>query len=451
MSLALPLFVTQASSCLNCSISLMFCGRLDKIHFDGAILANVLINALGLSLAIGLSTSCDTLFSQVYGSANKHKLGLAFFIHVPLSKYLESQGIIRPSMIIGLLSNVINVVIHLILVTKMEYGLDGSSIAQASAHVAFLSLTVVYIILFKVYKLTWTGWSTECLLDWSQMLWLGWFGLIMTCIAWWSYEAGQILSGFEESGHSYRDNPGYGESSDNLDLCPDGDHNFSHVSDTNYRDPGKGLELWDTRQSIYRSYSSNYRPGTIISQMCSGVCGIVFPDGYWTELKKMMYFSLSLERCYCVELRLSQEICYCVELRLSQESCYCVELRLSQERCYCVELRLSQERCYCVELRLSQERCYCVELRLSQERCYCVELRLSQERCYCVELRLSQERMFTVVTGEMLLCRVTVVTGEMLLCRVTVVTGEMLLCRALDRVNIATEEEPPSDRTLLDK
>jgi len=39
------------------------------------------------------------------------------------------------------------------------------------------------------------GWTTESLLDWGQFLKLAVSGLVMTCIDWWSFEAGSFLAG----------------------------------------------------------------------------------------------------------------------------------------------------------------------------------------------------------------------------------------------------------------
>ena len=46
-----------------------------------------LITFLGITLAVGLSTACDTLFAQVYGSSCRHKLGV-MLIRSKISSYL---------------------------------------------------------------------------------------------------------------------------------------------------------------------------------------------------------------------------------------------------------------------------------------------------------------------------------------------------------------------------
>ncbi|BHF69514.1 hypothetical protein SprV_0301256000 [Sparganum proliferum] len=74
--LATAVFLTSLGQ--NCLFfeSNMICGSLGKEALAAVGLANSVIYALGHVLGLGLVTACDTLFSQLYGSPSRHRIGM---------------------------------------------------------------------------------------------------------------------------------------------------------------------------------------------------------------------------------------------------------------------------------------------------------------------------------------------------------------------------------------
>ncbi|KAK3588460.1 hypothetical protein CHS0354_025117 [Potamilus streckersoni] len=228
-------------------VSLAFCGHLGKEILDSAALAVTVINMSGIGVVNGLVLACDTLFPQTYGSENKTKVGVvfqrsvlilmmcclpcfavflntehllkligqnpiiakksglctkifisglpAFVLSEVLTRYLQCQSIVLPSLIIGLLANVVNVVAHAILIIGMNLGIIGASVAVCISLWSVVIFHVIYIIGWKVYRVTWTGFSWECLEDWGQFFSLAVPGMAMRCLEWWSYEIFVFIAG----------------------------------------------------------------------------------------------------------------------------------------------------------------------------------------------------------------------------------------------------------------
>jgi len=243
-----PICMTQICQMIIGPISLIFCGHLgDAVKLDGAAMAISMINATCISVGQGMGTACDTFFSQSYGSKNRKKVGLylqkalcifmlaligcitlninmelllrmlgqdpevahlagqymlifipgaiGFFIYVILSKYIQNQNIVMPNLVIGLIANAVNMVLHYIFLYHLDWATAGSALAQSVSYVLMCLLTLSYIVVFKKYRETWDGWSSQCLQDWGQFGRLAVPGMLMVCLEWWGFEIGVFLTG----------------------------------------------------------------------------------------------------------------------------------------------------------------------------------------------------------------------------------------------------------------
>ncbi|XP_064637916.1 multidrug and toxin extrusion protein 1-like [Lineus longissimus] len=267
--LAWYLSVINLFSNIMGTISVMFCGHLGTVELDGVSMACSLLNVLGICIANGLCTACDTLFSQSFGRKNKKQIGIylqrgliiitlfvlpcwglhlnaeaillalgqhpgvaqiagryllllmpgtlqppyniecfncilqcalffflqALFILRVLTTYLRSQNILWPTMLVGVIGTVVNVIMHVLLINVLEMGTDGSAIAQATAFVMMLVVLLVYILGSGMYKDSWDGWSVKAFYDWGQFLYIGVAGMMMLFLSVFGMEIGSFLAG----------------------------------------------------------------------------------------------------------------------------------------------------------------------------------------------------------------------------------------------------------------
>ncbi|XP_050019732.1 multidrug and toxin extrusion protein 1 isoform X2 [Alexandromys fortis] len=245
--LAGPAFLAQLMMFLISFISSVFCGHLGKLELDAVTLAIAVINVTGISVGHGLSSACDTLISQTFGSQNLKHVGVilqrgililllccfpcwalfintqhilllfrqdpdvsrltqtyvmifipalpAAFLYTLQVKYLLNQGIVLPQIVTGFAANLINALANYLFLHQLHLGVMGSAIANTISHFALAILLFLYILWRKLHQATWGGWSWECLHDWASFLQLAVPSMLMLCIEWWAYEIGSFLSG----------------------------------------------------------------------------------------------------------------------------------------------------------------------------------------------------------------------------------------------------------------
>ncbi|XP_019401277.1 PREDICTED: multidrug and toxin extrusion protein 1 isoform X1 [Crocodylus porosus] len=240
-------FLAQLLIFLIGVVSSIFCGHLGKAELDAVTLAVSVINVTGISIGSGLASACDTLMSQTYGSKNLKQVGTilqrgililllccfpcwavfintekilllfrqdpevsrltqvyvmifipalpAVFMYQLQTRYLQSQAIILPQVVVGVAANILNVGMNALLLYAMKLGVVGSAWANTVSQYTQMILLFLYVRWRKIHTRTWGGWTRECLLEWGFFTRLAVPSMLMMCIEWWTFEIGSFLAG----------------------------------------------------------------------------------------------------------------------------------------------------------------------------------------------------------------------------------------------------------------
>eukprot|EP00118_Oscarella_pearsei_P020048 m.215996 g.215996 ORF g.215996 m.215996 type:complete len:647 (+) comp39847_c0_seq2:55-1995(+) len=247
LSLAWPVILTfflQFTLPMSCTL---ICGHIGKTELDSVGLAVSITNVTGWSVAVGIASACDTLFSQAVGAGNKKEVStvlqkgililtlvcipifgiwlniesLLLLLHVAkdvarlagifseilifglpgnviyllLQKFLQNQGIVKAPLVVGFV-----IVPSFVLVTSLLIFVFHLGVEAAAASLSFFSTLqpIVLIFIMRRWNLgldMWKGWSWECIYDWKPYIMLAIPGLLMLCLEWWSYEIGILVTG----------------------------------------------------------------------------------------------------------------------------------------------------------------------------------------------------------------------------------------------------------------
>ncbi|RNA07949.1 multidrug and toxin extrusion 1 [Brachionus plicatilis] len=244
---SIPLSLSILSQQLLTMMSFFFCGHVGPNELAGVSLANTLIHICSFGPIVGLTSSCETLFPQLFGGSDKKKVGiilqkgvlisllasllciglllnakyimnffvddqivlkladtfliyfspsiLFYSVQMVLTRYLQAQNIFYPVLFINILVNILNACMQGILVIWANYGVIGSAVSILIANIVQLAILIFYILKTKIYVDTWPGWSVECLYNWKLYLKLGIAGLGMVLFEWACFEIAVMSSG----------------------------------------------------------------------------------------------------------------------------------------------------------------------------------------------------------------------------------------------------------------
>ncbi|XP_032471213.1 multidrug and toxin extrusion protein 2-like isoform X5 [Phocoena sinus] len=243
-----PLFLFQMLNFMIYVVSSVFCGHLGKVELAAVTLSVAFVNVCGVSIGFGLSSACDTLMSQSFGSPNRKHVGVilqrgalvlllccfpcwalflntqhilllcrqdpavsrlaqeyvhvyipalpANFLYSLLAKYLQNQGITWPQVLSGVVGNCVNGLANYVLVSVLGLGVRGSACANTVSQFTQAVFLLLCVVKKKLHLDTWAGWSSQCLQGWGPFFRLAVPSMLMTCIEWWAYEIGSFLMVF---------------------------------------------------------------------------------------------------------------------------------------------------------------------------------------------------------------------------------------------------------------
>ena len=242
--LSWPIFLTSELLAVLYFINLLWIGhRYSSDQLAGASLACTMINIVGQSFIIGMSSSLDTLCGAAFGAGSYQMVGIYLqrmivIIHLliiliaaiflfsqqileslwqphavavwsgqfamtfivalwPLAmwyclrRYLQSQGkvkIIFPSVLFAVIGQAIGLYVFDV---YLQWGFVSSALALGSAYwLQFISM-IALMWIGGAHSATWNGWKCSemfSLKGWRQIVALSFPALCMLCSEWWAFE-----------------------------------------------------------------------------------------------------------------------------------------------------------------------------------------------------------------------------------------------------------------------
>ena len=241
-TLSWPIFLTSELLALLYFVNLLWIGhRYSSDQLAGASLACTMINIVGQSFIIGMSSSLDTLCGAAYGAGSYEMVGIYLqrmivIIHLliiliaviflfsrqilewlqqphavavwsgkfsmtfivalwPLAmwycvrRYLQSQGrvkIIFPSVLCAVLGQAAGLYAFDI---YLQWGFVSTALALGSAYWFQLISMIALMWIGGAHSATWPGWRcSQMFRGWKQIVSLSFPALCMLCSEWWAFE-----------------------------------------------------------------------------------------------------------------------------------------------------------------------------------------------------------------------------------------------------------------------
>lgn len=242
-------FILQNSLTLT---SVFTVGHIGKIELGAVSLGSMTANITGYAVYHGLATSLDTLCAQAYGSGRKKLVGLqlqrmVFFlwaITIPIAavwlagsrilgaivpeketaelaglylkvlvfgapgyalfesakRYVQAQGLFRPTMYVLLICAPLNVFLHWLLVWRLGWGFIGCPIAVVITETLMPIMLFLYV-RFVAGMECWPGFSRKAFVNWGPMIRLALPGLVMVVAEFLAFEILTLSSSWISAEH----------------------------------------------------------------------------------------------------------------------------------------------------------------------------------------------------------------------------------------------------------
>ncbi|XP_034673897.1 protein DETOXIFICATION 16-like isoform X2 [Vitis riparia] len=234
LALAGPLTIVGVLRYFTQAVSLMFVGHLGELPLASASMAASFASVTGFSLLIGMGSALDTLCGQAYGAKHYHMLGIhmqramsvLLLVSVPLAfiwaktehilmnlgqdpyisrgagryvwfmmptlfscgilqclvRFLQTQKIVFPVMLISAITTLFHFPTCWILVFKTSFGSAGAALACSISSWINVFLLVLYVKFSPACKQTWTGVSEMNIQDVLSFLRLAVPSASMVCL-----------------------------------------------------------------------------------------------------------------------------------------------------------------------------------------------------------------------------------------------------------------------------
>ncbi|KAF7852382.1 hypothetical protein BT93_L0929 [Corymbia citriodora subsp. variegata] len=245
--IAIPMILTGLLLYCRSMISMLFLGGLGELALAGGSLALGFANITGYSILSGLAVGMEPICSQAFGAKKHALLGLSlqrtvlllmltslpisflwlnmkrillfcgqdeaiateaqsFLLYTipdllalsvlhPLRIYLRSQSITLPLTFCATFSIVLHIPINILLVNYLGLGIKGVALGGVWTNFNLVASLIIYIIVSGVHKKTWGGLSSDCFMEWRNLLNMAVPSCVSVCLEWWWYEIMILLCG----------------------------------------------------------------------------------------------------------------------------------------------------------------------------------------------------------------------------------------------------------------
>ncbi|XP_027357363.1 protein DETOXIFICATION 16-like [Abrus precatorius] len=247
LRLAGPLFTVGLLQYSLQVISVMFVGHLGELPLSAASVATSFASVTGFNLLMGMASALDTLCGQSFGAGLHNMLGIhmqratfvlsfvsvflaimwAFAKHILVAmhqqvaiaeeagvytlymipslfaygvlqcllKFLNSQTIVVPMMLVSAMVALFHILLCWMLVTKSGLGSKGAAIANSVSYWLTVMLIALYVKFSSSCEKSWTGFSKKALQDIPEFLKISIPSAVMLCLKVWTFELMVLLSG----------------------------------------------------------------------------------------------------------------------------------------------------------------------------------------------------------------------------------------------------------------